>query len=141
MNMASPPQPPPPQQSIPPPPPPPPPPGGPPGGLIGATNGVKTGPPPPPPQPQPQPQANPNPMSNLAAALASAKLKKTPGADDKTGDTGSTGSESGSIGGNRTVGGGSLMDEMAKTLARRRAQAEADHVNGASPSKEDSRFV
>jgi hypothetical protein len=88
------------------------------------------------------------PANSLAAAIAGAKLKKTPGRDDKAGDTGSTGSDTGSIGGNnnRPVGGmASMMDEMAKTLARRRAQAEGgsdnkwdSKVNGSSPSKDNT---
>lgn len=87
------------------------------------------------------------PANSLAAAIAGAKLKKTPGRDDKTGDTGSTGSETGSIGNNRPIAGGmaSMMDEMAKTLARRRAQAEGGQdnkwdskVNGSSPSKDNT---
>lgn len=66
----------------------------------------------------------PNCPINLAAALANAKLKKTPGKDnDKDQDSGSASKARGGIGG----GGGmaSMMDEMAKTLARRRAQAES----------------
>ena len=93
-------------------------------------------------------------MSNFAAALANAKLKKTPGKDDKDGDTISNNSTSSN---NRMSGGGgaphggiaaSMMDEMAKTLARRRAQAEGNdseaknwsksNINGTSPSKDSS---
>lgn len=71
------------------------------------------------------------PMSNLAAALANAKLKKTPNKED-TSDTTSRGSNgSSSSGGSGLALGGmaSMMDEMAKTLARRRAQAEGAQNN------------
>lgn len=53
-------------------------------------------------------------MSNLASALANAKLKKTSAREDTNLENN-----------NKNVGGmASMMDEMAKTLARRRAQAE-----------------
>lgn len=90
--------------------------------------------PPPPPPPMPNLNSNaaskpatssasqPPPSGNsLASALANAKLKKTPNKDE----------------GKAVMGGGvaSVMDEMAKTLARRRAQAEQGstlngHCNG-----------
>ena len=84
-------------------------------------------PPPPPPMPNlNQPTASLNKSStaqqsgnNLASALSGAKLKKTPNKDDAK---------------EKISGGGmaSMMDEMAKTLARRRAQAEgiSNHLNG-----------
>ncbi|KAI2800603.1 hypothetical protein BLOT_011991 [Blomia tropicalis] len=119
-----------------------------------------------PPQPQQQIQ-QPNPPSGntLAAAIANAKLKRTTSVkeDGAGSDTGS-GSSSSSL---RSAAPGNLMDEMAKTLARRRAQAESNQqsdsnengigtgtsrfgqsreansskpalVNGCSPSKDDS---
>lgn len=58
-------------------------------------------------------------MPNLASALANAKLKKT-GSNEKESETPSSNRTSGA-----PMGGmASMMDEMAKTLARRRAQAE-----------------
>ncbi|KAJ6217917.1 hypothetical protein RDWZM_009074 [Blomia tropicalis] len=119
-----------------------------------------------PPQPQQQIQ-QPNPPSGntLAAAIANAKLKRTTSVkeDGAGSDTGS-GSSSSSL---RSAAPGNLMDEMAKTLARRRAQAESNQqsdsnengigtgtsrfgqsreansskpalVNGCSPSKDDT---
>lgn len=141
----------PPMSSAPPPPPPPPPPGA----LFGAPN------------PPPLPSGNsinnqmtgtagrspasivtsqPPAMSNLASAIANAKLKKT-GKDSDRDSTGSGGG--GSTGGSAPAGGmASMMDEMAKTLARRRAQAEGGGeskvdgnksiTNGCSPNKEES---
>lgn len=84
-------------------------------------------------QQQQQPQQA-GPMSNLAAAIANAKLKKTPGSERDGG------SETRVSGGQPMGGMASMMDEMAKTLARRRAQAEGGDVNksvnGCSPSKD-----
>lgn len=112
-------------------------------GLAGPQmNSVSNGAPrPPPPQPQQTP-VNPM-MGNLAAALANAKLKKTAVKEEKE-----LQAASGSGGGMA-----SMMDEMAKTLARRRAQADASQgdamaddgrgkswdknaVNGNSPCKD-----
>ena len=116
-----------------PPPPPPPPPPGPgamfapvpppmPSGPLGGTQ--STG------QAASNQKANsgPPPMSNLAAALANAKLKKTPGKDENSeiptnnrmsgGGSNSTGAPLGGM--------ASMMDEMTKTLARRRAQVEGN---------------
>lgn len=87
-------------------------------------------------------------MSNLAAAIANAKLKKTPGSDRESVSS----SESRGSGGQPAGGMASMMDEMAKTLARRRAQAEGGDgsndrknwdssnksMNGCSPVKDTS---
>ena len=147
----------PPMTSAPPPPPPPPPPGA----LFGAPN-----PPPLPsgniinnsmagnagrsPAPVISSSSQPPAMSNLASAIANAKLKKTPGKDSDRDSTGSGGN--GSTGGGTSTapmgGMASMMDEMAKTLARRRAQTEGGAeskvdgnksiTNGSSPNKEES---
>ena len=72
--------------------------------------------------------AAPNPMTGLAAALQGAKLRKTGGPDSRgspqDGKKGSAGSGYGTIG--RSGGGAmpSMMDEMQKTLARRRAKVD-----------------
>merc|ERR1711981_1432773 len=87
------------------------------------------GPPPPPP---PMPNFNssgPEPVSGLAAAFQAAKLRKTPKSTENSG--GSTTSSSGSSG-YGSIGKGkedrppmaSMMDEMQKTLARRRAKVD-----------------
>ena len=82
-------------------------------------------------------------MSNLAAAIASAKLKKTGASESEVRGSGGHGGGGGMA---------SMMDEMAKTLARRRAQAEGGDsnerknwdsgsnkpLNGCSPSKDSS---
>jgi len=67
-------------------------------------------------------------MTGLAAALQGAKLRKTGGPDSRgspqDGKKGSAGSGYGTIG--RSGGGAmpSMMDEMQKTLARRRAKVD-----------------
>ncbi|KAG8193899.1 hypothetical protein JTE90_011458 [Oedothorax gibbosus] len=118
--------------AAPPPPPPPPPPPGPgipppapppPAPPMGG-GGYSAGPPCPPPPPGPNAnRPNPGNMS-LASALANAKLKKT----NKT--------EAVCDSNNKTPGPpsgmASMMDEMAKTLARRRAQAENSQNSGDS---------
>jgi len=88
------------------------------------------GAPPPPPPPAPggpiSKSESAEPVSGLAAALQAAKLKKTNGVKTAT----STGPENGGASGHGTVGrssgGGmaSMMDEMQKTLARRRAKVD-----------------
>ncbi|CAG2167722.1 unnamed protein product [Oppiella nova] len=126
-------------------PPPPPPPPPPPGPLSG-----------PPPAPQmpavnrsaPPPPINANningstPQSgpvNLATALASAKLKRTSSSATRDEVMGSSGDASA-----RTPAPNNLMDEMAKTLARRRAQAEgsqnsgSDQCDGSTPANDHS---
>ncbi|XP_063696294.1 protein enabled [Culicoides brevitarsis] len=91
------------------------------------------GPPPPPPMPMGGgSKSNGMDMSSLAAQLQAAKLKKSQtlpkAAPQPTENSGSSTSSGGSgnygtIG--RTTGGmASMMDEMAKTLARRRAQVD-----------------
>ena len=92
---------------------------------------VGSGPPPPPPPPMPNFNSGGGnePVSGLAAALQAAKLKKTPKSTENSG--GSTTSSSGSSG-YGSIGKGkedrppmvSMMDEMQKTLARRRAKVE-----------------
>ena len=91
---------------------------------------VGSGPPPPPPPPMPNfNSSGPEPVSGLAAALQAAKLRKTPKSTENSG--GSTTSSSGSSG-YGSIGKGkedrppmvSMMDEMQKTLARRRAKVE-----------------
>jgi len=126
-------------------PPPPPPPPPPPGPLSG-----------PPPAPQmpavnrsaPPPPINANNMNgstpqsgpvNLATALASAKLKRTSSSATRDEVMGSSGDAS-----PRTPAPNNLMDEMAKTLARRRAQAEgsqnsgSDQCDGSTPANDHS---
>ncbi|CAG2113402.1 unnamed protein product [Medioppia subpectinata] len=145
-------------------PPPPPPPPPPPGPLTGPL----TGPPGPPPAPQmppmnapmnaPMNRAPPPPMNannsntntmngstpqsgsvNLATALASAKLKRTSSSAAREEVIGSAGDASA-----RTPAPNNLMDEMAKTLARRRAQAEGtqntscDQYDGSTPASDHS---
>lgn len=79
-------------------------------------------------------------MGSLAAQLQQAKLKRTqqPAASQQNENSGNSTSSSGSGGaGNygtigRTTGGGemaSMMDEMAKTLARRRERQKDDTVS------------
>lgn len=66
----------------------------------------------------------------LAAALAGAKLKKTSRDDNDSNQSRSSGGSNG----NGSGGMASIMDEMSKTLARRRAQAEASANGGNSKS-------
>ena len=74
-------------------------------------------------------------MGGLAAALQQAKLKKTQPKENSGGSTTSSGSSgygtigrsAGAVGVGGGGGGGGLMDEMQKTLARRRAKAEGNH--------------
>uniref|UniRef100_A0A6B2EHP2 Putative signal transduction protein enabled n=1 Tax=Phlebotomus kandelakii TaxID=1109342 RepID=A0A6B2EHP2_9DIPT len=92
------------------------------------------GPPPPPPPPTSGrsdggPAGGGMDMSTLAAQLQNARLRRnqktTPPPAENSGSSTSSGS-SGNYGtiGRTTTGMASMMDEMAKTLARRRAQAE-----------------
>ncbi|XP_059608057.1 protein enabled-like [Phlebotomus argentipes] len=89
------------------------------------------GPPPPPPPPTMKSDgpAGGMDMSTLAAQLQNARLRRnqktTPPPAENSGSSTSSGS-SGNYGtiGRTTTGMASMMDEMAKTLARRRAQAE-----------------
>lgn len=135
----------PPISSAPPPPPPPPPPGAlfgtplPPGNSINNQMSSTAGR-----SPASVVTSQPPAMSNLASAIANHKFKKT-GKDSDRDSTGSGGG--GSTGGSSAPAVG-LMDEMAKTLARRRAQAEGGGeskvdgnksiINGSSPNKEES---
>eukprot|EP00092_Neocalanus_flemingeri_P032504 GFUD01035351.1.p1 GENE.GFUD01035351.1~~GFUD01035351.1.p1 ORF type:complete len:542 (-),score=144.22 GFUD01035351.1:1810-3435(-) len=88
-------------------------------------------PPPPPPAPAFKSESDTNPMSGLAAALQAAKLKKTNGVKTGSASSENSGSSNGSSSSNygtvgRSSGGGmaSMMDEMQKTLARRRAKVD-----------------
>ena len=92
-----------------------------------------TGIPPPPPPPMPTGNGGDvGPVSGLAAALQAAKLRKTSTARTPNADNGSTTSSAGSSG-YGSIGKGkeerppmaSMMDEMQKTLARRRAKVDA----------------
>merc|ERR1719150_2528918 len=117
----------------PPPPPPPPPPPGPPAAPP-APQGGGAPPPPPPPAPNLQRSDSMEPMSGLAAALQAAKLKKTNGPKTSSGSPGSANDVSngnasnyGTVGRSTSGSGGgmaSMMDEMQKTLARRRAKVD-----------------
>ena len=91
-----------------------------------------TGIPPPPPPPMPSGNGGgPEPVSGLAAALQAAKLRKTAARTPNENSGGSTTSSAGSSG-YGSIGKGkeerppmaSMMDEMQKTLARRRAKVE-----------------
>jgi len=64
------------------------------------------------------------PVAGLAAALQAAKLKKTNGVKTSSGQENGASSGQGTVG--RSSGGGmaSMMDEMQKTLARRRAKVD-----------------
>ncbi|KAH8327333.1 hypothetical protein KR074_010402 [Drosophila pseudoananassae] len=128
--------------------------GGPPG-PPGAGPGGPGAPPPPPPPPglggapkKDDPQADL--MGSLASQLQQFKLKKnksTTSAPDNSGSSPSNGG-SGNYGtiGRSSNGMASMMDEMAKTLARRRAQAEKKDVSVAggrhptSPSNASNHF-
>ncbi|XP_077302767.1 protein enabled-like [Arctopsyche grandis] len=110
-------------------PPPPPPPGG-------------TGGPPPPPQPPPAP-APPDPGS-LAAQLQHARLKKQNKQTTPQENSGSSTSSGGSVGGGTKATTPtpapptpmhSMMNEMARTLARRRAQVDRNEEIGTEPLK------
>merc|ERR1711892_67077 len=88
-------------------------------------------PPPPPPAPTFKSESQENPMSNLAAALQGVTLKKTNGvktgsasSENSGSSNGSSASGYGTVG--RSSGGGmsNMMDEMQKTLARRRAKVD-----------------
>ncbi|XP_011293202.1 protein enabled isoform X2 [Musca domestica] len=108
------------------------------GGGPGGPSGGPAAPPPPPPPPiggggagpaakKEDPQADL--MGSLAAQLQQAKLKKksTPAPTENSGSSTPSGGSGnyGTIGRGGSGGGmASMMDEMAKTLARRRAQAE-----------------
>ncbi|BES88582.1 Hypothetical protein NTJ_01388 [Nesidiocoris tenuis] len=103
--------------------------GGPPCGP--ATAGA---PPPPPPPPVPNMSRSSsndgNDSSSLAAQLQSAKLRRSnkQSAENSGSSTSSSGSNYGTLGRGGT-GMASMMDEMAKTLARRRAAAERKEVD------------
>ena len=93
------------------------------------------GPPPPPPPPMPPSGGGNEPVSGLAAALQAAKLRKTPKTENSGGSTTSSAGSSGygSIGKGKEERPpmASMMDEMQKTLARRRAKVErGEDVSG-----------
>uniref|UniRef100_A0A1B6CJ86 WH1 domain-containing protein n=1 Tax=Clastoptera arizonana TaxID=38151 RepID=A0A1B6CJ86_9HEMI len=87
------------------------------------------GPPPPPPPPGPnmsRSSSSDGPdMGSLAAQLQNARLRRSnkQSAENSGSSTSSSGSNYGTLGRGQS-GMASMMDEMAKTLARRRAQAE-----------------
>lgn len=101
----------------------------PPPAAVQSTNGG-CAPPPPPPPPGGLMNANTMDMSSLAAQLQQAKLKRnakanaTQPAENSGSSTSSGGSGNYGTIGRSSNGMASMMDEMAKTLARRRAQAE-----------------
>ncbi|XP_017483144.1 PREDICTED: protein enabled-like, partial [Rhagoletis zephyria] len=125
----------------PPPPPPPPPPGllngsggnggggGGPPRMVSNGGGQASNIPPAPPMPTMPLGGNSGGPSNLAAAIANAKLKRTASGKVDDNDSLSSNSSSGRTSNTTTAAPGNLMDEMAKTLARRRAQAESNQQN------------
>jgi len=101
-------------------------------------------PPPPPPAPSFKSESQENPMSGLAAALQAAKLKKTNGVKTSSSSSENSGTSNGSstsgygtVG--RSSGGGmaSMMDEMQKTLARRRAKVDRSSEEPDSEKQEN----
>jgi hypothetical protein len=101
-----------------------------------APNNASSGGAPPPPPPPPMAKPGGMDMGSLAAQLQQAKLRKTSGpppppAENSGNSTSSSGSGNyGTIG--RTSGAGemaSMMDEMAKTLARRRERQKDTNVS------------
>ncbi|XP_039280088.1 protein enabled isoform X6 [Nilaparvata lugens] len=99
------------------------------------------GAPPPPPPPMPNMSRSsssdgPDAMGSLAAQLQNARLKKSKQSAENSGSsTSSSGSNYGTLGRGQT-GMASMMDEMAKTLARRRAAAEKK--DSPDPATQDS---
>ncbi|XP_042221690.1 protein enabled-like isoform X2 [Homarus americanus] len=140
--IGGPPAPPAPPVSGPPPPPlggPPPPPAPPAPPLCGA-------PPPPPPPPggfaRSQPSSDePSGNSGLASAIAGAKLRKTRAPDSESTGSSSSGGSIGRGSGERPTLGGmmSMMDEMAATLARRRANKKLDPPSSPTQSQDPPR--
>lgn len=110
------------------------PPVAPPAPMIGASGIPGAGPPPPPPPPMGLNSNGTMDMSSLAAQLQQTKTKlkvnakanppPPPPAENSGSSTSSGGSGNYGTIGRSSNGMASMMDEMAKTLARRRAQAE-----------------
>ncbi|XP_032793005.1 vasodilator-stimulated phosphoprotein isoform X3 [Daphnia magna] len=105
---------------------------------TGGSSPIGAGGPPPPPPPPPglgRSLSNDGDPGSLANALKNAKLKRSnkQSAESSSSSSSSSSSTYGTIGRGQTerpgIGGiGSMMDEMAKTLARRRAAAENKDV-------------
>ncbi|KZS06433.1 Ena/VASP-like protein [Daphnia magna] len=104
---------------------------------TGGSSPIGAGGPPPPPPPPPglgRSLSNDGDPGSLANALKNAKLKRSnKSAESSSSSSSSSSSTYGTIGRGQTerpgIGGiGSMMDEMAKTLARRRAAAENKDV-------------
>ncbi|KAL1123948.1 hypothetical protein AAG570_001718 [Ranatra chinensis] len=99
-------------------------------------------PPPPPPPPQPNmsrsSSSDGQDISSLAAQLQSARLKRSnkQSAENSGSSTSSSGSNYGTLGRGGT-GMASMMDEMARTLARRRAAAEKKDSTDNTPQESD----
>lgn len=98
--------------------------------------GIGAPPPPPPPPMGGPPSSNDGPdMNSLAAQLKQAQLKRNqkttppPPAENSGSSTSSGGSGNYGTIGRTSTGMASMMDEMAKTLARRRAQVEKKEVS------------
>jgi len=118
------------------PPPPPPAPGSQQNGpSAGTVHGGAVPPPPPPPMPNLHASQSSDHVGGLAAALQAAKLKKTNRGGSSENSGGSTTSSNssgygtlGNVTKKESSGGGmaSMMDEMQKTLARRRAKVDKD---------------
>lgn len=109
------------------------------GGLASMGGGGGPPPPPPPPPILGQSLSNDGDSGSLANALKNAKLKRSnKSAESSSSSSSSNSSTYGTIGRGQaerpSIGGiGSMMDEMAKTLARRRAAAENKEV----PTQQD----
>lgn len=108
-------------------------------GGSGGGGGDGGAPPPPPPPPMgglASSKSDGMDMNSLAAQLKNAQLKRNqkttpppPAAENSGSSTSSGGSSNYGTIGRTSTGMASMMDEMAKTLARRRAQAEKKEVN------------
>ncbi|XP_024080762.1 protein enabled isoform X3 [Cimex lectularius] len=115
--------------------------GPPPPGMPPAVVPAGAAPPPPPPPPQPNMSRSSSndgqDSSSLAAQLQSARLRRSnkQSAENSGSSTSSSGSNYGTLGRGGS-GMASMMDEMAKTLARRRAAAEKKEVEP-SPQEPD----
>lgn len=133
------------------PPPPPAPTGSQPNGpSSGTIQGGAVPPPPPPPMPNLHASQSSDHVGGLAAALQAAKLKKTNrggSAENSGGSTTSSNSSGyGTLGNKKQSGGAkpmvSMMDEMQKTLARRRAKVDKDveEEKGTSGTEQSKRL-
>ncbi|XP_059353118.1 protein enabled-like isoform X2 [Daphnia carinata] len=116
---------------------------------TGGSSPIGAGGPPPPPPPPPglgRSLSNDGDPGSLANALKNAKLKRSnKSAESSSSSSSSSSSTYGTIGRGQTerpgIGGiGSMMDEMAKTLARRRAAAENKDVTQPDDLTEKKNF-